>query len=238
MSFRLLFFLTALFFTAHLVGAASDRSGASALTQGTLSMAGAEGDVQIDLSSSCSGAGAARVCRPTAFAFSPDTRRSGSQTVHLLVRNPSNTFASRPFLISRTTPPGIAGNLTESTLAEISPPLDRDYAAGTQVVTGAYVELNELKSISSITPRGDIFGVRIPIVSGIWGGVQTAFSAVTGSLGSVGSTLSKLITMNYPVFNQSGTLWAMMGWIIRLLQWVMGVYVAIWTIGLLRGVGR
>ena len=220
-----------MFVCFHLVGMFLDTGNASALAGGRLAAAAAAGSRVLELESVCHATSGGMRCRPPALTPVTETGQFESPPLYFLVADASGKrtlSAEQVRIVLVRALPGVM-QTGYSTVVWIDQELQANYPAGTPIVTADWARMSQIPSVASLTPQGDIFGLRIPVVSGIWAGAQSA--------NSVTSALGQFLTMDYPIMQSDHGLVNFIRFALSVIQVAVAIRFAIFLVSLLRGIG-
>ena len=233
MNSNLWLFLSVIMVGVNIIGMTTDTGNVSAVAQGSLGLPALQGAQAIWLTSfagqrSSSGGLLGSSVRPSSVAVE-------GAMLHLVERDPNtNVTAVSEQTYTVTENWGVAGvgeNDDPYSYVIVSPALVKAYPAGTLVVTSEFVEMNGLRRLSLVKPRGDILGVRIPVLSPLISGVKGGYEKVD----SVWTTAKRMITLDYAMFNIGVAPMTFLQLAMQAVQYALGVRLGILIISLVRG---
>ena len=231
MNSNLWLFLSVIMVGVNVIGMTTDTGNASAVAQGSLGRPALQGTPTIYLTS-FAGRRASDGSLIASSVRSSPVAVEGAR-LHLVERDPNtNATAVSEQTYTVTETRGVVAIDDEPySWVTVSPMLARAYPAGSLVVTAAFAEMNGLRRLSLVKPRGDILGVRIPVLSPLISGVKGGYEKVD----SVWTTAKRMITLDYAMFNIGVAPMTFLQLAMQALQYALGVRLGILIISLVRG---
>ena len=232
MNSNLWLFLSVIMVGVNIIGMTTDTGNVSVVAQGSLGLPALQGTQELWLTSFVGRRGPDGSVRRSSVRPSPVAVEGAM--LHLVERDPNTnaTVVSEQTYTVTESPRLFEVNGDPYSFVRISPALVRSYPAGLLVVTSTFAEMNGLRRLSLVKPRGNVLGVRIPVLSPLISGVKGGYEKVD----SVWTTAKRMITLDYAMFNIGVAPMTFLQLAMQAVQYALGVRLGILILSLVRGV--